>query len=257
MNWEYSHVLCPHGEIDPSARDLRLISHVAFTRLEELHGGKSFPELDICRECILEEHEKRSAQAAKSDQVAEFNTLNQDIMDGEDVYVLPKAWLRAWTSDKLPSGSRPTDKAYTLFCEHGRPKQHSQGHITHATPAAVILLQSVLGDFDVFKEGDEMCSTCLEQDRQDSRDYADWGRQVKLEKQIAKKHRNAWHVFKAVNYLLPRGFADAWNKYLEGPGPRPGRLDPELCQHGLLDLDPELDEGTYLDEAGWVKLCGV
>lgn len=230
------------------------MSDAAFDKLKHLHVAKLFPELDICKECVHEEYQTRHALATKSEHVADFNELNQGVQDGE-AFLLPKAWVKAWTSNKLPNGSLPTDDEYTLLCEHGGLAPYSSMKVTRATPAAVASLQSILGEFTVCKEKDELCQACTQQDEQDDIDYSAWRKQVKVEQQIAKAHLNIWQVFDSTNYILPRTFAITWRAYLKQPGPRPGKLWPQLCQHNLLDFDPQLDEASYLTEAGWLKLC--
>lgn len=259
IDWEYAPVQCVHGDIDPTAQEVRLISDTAFIMLKKLHveKGKLFPDLDICRECVSVEYQTRHARATRLDQVAQFQDFNQDVAWCDNPYILSQAWLKAWLGDKLPAGSSPAIGDYSVFCEHGKPGAWVDLKVCRVTPAALTVLQSAVGEFTVFQEKDELCSTCQIQTQQEDDSNSAWRIDVKDEKQISKTSRNVWHVFKTTNYVLPRSFAQVWNDFLQRPGPRPEKLDPELCQHGLLDFDPSLDEATYLNEAGWVRLCAM
>lgn len=54
-------------------------------------------------------------------------------------------------------------------------------------------------------------------------------------------------------YYLPKSFVEAWDDYCWKPMMPKPELDAELgrCEHGLLDVDLEMDETHYITAQGW------
>lgn len=208
-----------------------------------------FPELDICLECVREEYERRVSDTRQAELLQEFKRANGN----SGPHLLPRAWLDAWSKNKLSPVVPPTDPEYSLYCEHGRPFPGDKQY-DGVSEEAVLLLRSVLGEFPVFDENAERCGECSAAHEVCKTERAAWLAKVKIEERLFKNQRNQSHVFGSENYLLPRSFFEQWELYLKEPVERP-TLQLDLCPHGLLDFDPGLDKAEYIDKNGWERLC--
>ncbi|GMK59688.1 hypothetical protein CspeluHIS016_0802940 [Cutaneotrichosporon spelunceum] len=198
-----------------------------------------FPELDICPVCVRKEYERKAGDSRQAELLLELNRANEH----GGPYLLPQAWLDAWTTNKLSPDVLPTDPQFSLFCKHDKPflgdkKPH------YVSEEFILLLRSVLDEFPVFDEEAEMCRECSAAEDVAKNQRAAWLTRVKVEEKLFKNQRNQSHVFGLENYLLPRTFFEQWERYLKDPVERP-ILQVDRCPHGLLDFDPGLDNAEY------------
>jgi ubiquitin carboxyl-terminal hydrolase 48 len=234
-----SAITCNHGGVDPSkTNEVRSISHEAFDKLQQY---SSIPDLQICPICVDEGFARRLAASQLTDAVGAFDRLNHG-----GGYAMPRKWVAEWRKGTLPSGALPTDDDYTLFCEH---EKANDGKRVSVSPAAVLLLQSVLGDFAVFEENEPMCEACRAGAAVDQE--ARWAvMQKRLKQQLDVKPA----PFGVNHYVLPMRFHEAWLEWLRNSGCKP-ELEMDLCEHGLIDFDPMIERVHYLTEGGWKMLC--
>lgn len=247
-DWDFKPILCEHDKVSlDEGHNVRLISKEAFTKLKEYSSG--MPEVDVCEVCVASKFATVMSKRTHAQQVELYDNLN--VGNG---YYLPKEWVKRWRSNNLdPPDALPTHEDYTLFCEHGQPSSSRRREEVSAESLAV--LQSILGEFDAFGDDVPECTACAEDKEKNAARRATWTVEVKADRQISKQHRNMTLILGATNYLLPKGFTESWDDYMKDPGaPRP-TLQLELCPHGLLDFDPQMEKADYLTESGWHSLC--
>jgi ubiquitin carboxyl-terminal hydrolase 48 len=208
--------------------------------------------LDICPKCVADGFKGHEEKTTHVEQVATFDALK----GVDDTHCVPADWLRVWRSGKLAAGTLPTEEQFSLYCEHGGPSVNNKQIKNRATITAeqLTLLRSIVGEFDAFEIDAENCPTCSTDTDNYKQDRKAWLAARKVDKNLFKTQLDRFAIFNETNYLLPKTFVDQWEEYLENPGPQP-QLKMELCPHGLLDLDPQMDEATYITEPGWEKLC--
>lgn len=209
----------------------------------------SFPELDICSDCVRDEFESQMDDTRHLEHIQEFDRVNE----GGGTYCLPKAWISNWRKLKLKPVIPPTDPDYSLFCEHDRPFPGDKKY-EGVSGETVMFLRSVLGEFPVFEDGADPCDECSAVQAVSKAERADWQAKMKTEEKLSKNHRNQTQVFQTDNYLLPRTFVEQWDRYLKEPVERP-ILEMDFCCHGKLDFDPGMDRADYITALGWKQLC--
>lgn len=240
-------------------KGVKLVSRAAFERIKQYNPD--IPDIDVCASCVEAEHARITRKADKAEQLKTFKDLN-NVPRGESDCLISEAWLREWRK-KDGISVPPTDPEYSLLCEHGRLWVPNMGRVAKVAPGAVAMLQSIYGHFPTYTASDPQCDECAAEvaqkksDRDDRRARAaDWRARTAAEKKLLRNHMNITQALETDNYLIPRKFFAAWDAYLRGKSSEePESLDMELCPHGLLDFDPQMEDANYLTEAGWRELC--
>jgi hypothetical protein len=244
--WDLSEITCEHGGLDPKTlSQTRLISAAAFDKLQQY--SNPLPEIQVCRVCIEEEYNRRTAFIDRDEQIATFNALNE----GERIHVIPKSWLARWKAKTpLPDLGLPTDEACTLWCTHGNRYDTTQKTIL-LTPGALSLLHSVVGDFPTFTSNEGLCVECAEADADKTEQTKQWESDVKEERKIWRLI-NPQPAFEMDYYVLPRGFCEAAKQWRDGLGEKAilgnGRCG---CGAGGVDYDPGREGVDWVGEVGW------
>ncbi|KAL7425154.1 hypothetical protein Q5752_000842 [Cryptotrichosporon argae] len=249
--FDYQHVLCDHGNINPAhAGHTRLISREAFDRLGIL---APLPDIEVCSTCVQDLFALHVAKKEHSELVSTFENLNQTCDNSR--WCIPRSWIKEWRGGLLAPGVDPTHQAYSILCEHSQPWDGKHEVITDD---ALAHLQSLFGDFFVFTEDTPRCAICAAAQAQSKEDNREREELLKRERPISRNQRNISHAFGMTNYLLPASFTEVWEVWLnkDYTGERP-KLEMNLCEHGLLDVDVGLDKGTYLTSTGWMQLCEI
>ncbi|WVQ80125.1 hypothetical protein IAT38_002226 [Cryptococcus sp. DSM 104549] len=253
LSFDMAPILCEHGDVDPTkSAEARTLSLLAF---EKLNDYTPIPQLNICPTCVETGFHARLDSAQRISAVETFTSLNSD-PDGdgdEPTWLLPKAWLNAWRSGKLPPGALPTSPDFTLFCEHGEPAPRSPAWVA-VTPSALALLQSVVGDFQAFEQSAQACHICDAGAQADAGAEAQWRLDVRVDKAIKRHLDPRPPAFGIDYYVLPKAFIEEWEAYIRAPGEQP-HLDMGLCEHGLLDFDPQMEKPRVISKLGWDMLC--
>ena len=239
FQWDWSTITCEHEGIDPAkTTDARLISEQAY---DKLSAYTPLPDLSICSICVENEFARRTRLSNHADCIAEYDRLS------EGPYVVSKRWIDDW--HRHQAQGRPTD---ALYCEHGA--RWENGKVYKVSEEAIVLLRSVVGDFEVYQNDEPVCGICAE-------DLARGKEAEEEDRQMAKEERK-WTklispnppVFKQDYYLLPTKFVEAWMEWMRLGGTR-ATLDMELCEHGGLDWDPMMKGCAYTSEEVWEEIC--
>lgn len=241
--WNFDPILCEHKKVSINdTLKVRLISRDAFDIISK---SNALIDVDVCDECVADKFLTRSAMASHKEQVRAFDDLN----GSENGFYLSAQWVKDWKSGK--TDAPPTHPDYTLLCEHGRPTSNRSRKSVSSGSLAV--LHSIFGNFDAIGGDVEDCDMCAADKEKDKAAAKSWASVIKPDKQVLTQ-LNQFLILNTTNYLVPRGFFDAWEAYMSKDGLKP-ILDIELCPHKLLDFDPQLDKANYLTEIGWNELC--
>ncbi|WVR06745.1 hypothetical protein IAU60_003780 [Kwoniella sp. DSM 27419] len=249
-------LLCRHGGVDPTKTgDSRLISRAAFDQLRLL---VDVPDLDICAVCVEDAFEAHAAKTELEDRVNTFDRVNT----GARNWILPSAWLDQWKEGVLPHGTLPTAGQFSLYCEHGNrgltPKNglgRKKDSTVSISDEALVLLRSIVGDFKAFGESERECRECTAS-RALLADEAEARRlDLKADKAISKHLQKGPRAFALDYYVLPKPFLERWREYMGDKGGVQPILDMGLCEHGMLDYDPEMERREVLLKPGWDILC--
>ncbi|WWC89000.1 uncharacterized protein L201_003917 [Kwoniella dendrophila CBS 6074] len=246
-------ILCSHGGVDPDkTENVKLISEEAFEQIQLLN---ECPQLDICSMCVEDGFKNEIHQSDLQDQISAFDDAN----DGEGEYVISKVWLDQWRDGSLPPDITPSHEAFTLSCEHGNrsivPKQQLKKKCSYITAEALAILKSIVGDFEAIDKNQEECEDCQaltgvnEEIRKARLDETKIDRQIK--RQLNPKSNEL--AFGMDYYALSRRCVEEWEQYIKGERDRP-ELEMGLCQHGLLDYDPQMERPPILNSNGWNQL---
>lgn len=222
-----------------------MVRSISAEAYDKLRSYSEIPDLQVCPVCVEQGFVQRAALSNRTDQVAEFDRLNIT-----DDYAIPKKWIDEWRRGTLPDGVLPTDKQYTIACEHGK---RWQGKVSLVSTESLVLLQSVVGGFHAFESNEPECTDCLAAFEGDAIARDEWLMEVKTDKGIRKHLNPSPVVFGDHYYMLPDRFRRTWLDYIQQPGPRP-ELAMDLCPHGQLDVDPIMEKTVYLSRVGWEML---
>ncbi|WWD17000.1 hypothetical protein CI109_101436 [Kwoniella shandongensis] len=251
LPFDMSPLLCDHGGIDPAkTSESRLISDRAFDKLQSY---TELPDLDICQVCVEDEFKERLSQAATDAQVQTFDSFDS-MSDLADEWIVPKMWLEQWRRGSLPDGTLPTNAEYTLFCEHGKRAPNERNSTISISPEALAYLKSTIGDFEAFQEDEPECEVCLQSVMLDRDNEAAWRLDVKVDRMIKRGLNPKPPAFGIDYFALSEIFVKNWFEYMKTPGPRP-MLEMGLCEHGMLDYDPQTEKPDILEQSKWTKLC--
>ena len=87
-----------------------------------------------------------------------------------------------------------------------------------------------------------------------------WISEVKRDRVLKRTELNKQpQVYGVDYYYLPTAFVDAWDDYCWKPMMPKPELDANLgrCEHGLLDVDLQMDETHYITAQGWDTLMNM
>ncbi|WWC62222.1 uncharacterized protein I303_104817 [Kwoniella dejecticola CBS 10117] len=251
--FDTSSVTCQHGGIDPEKVDATmLISEDAFDQIQLLN---ECAQLDICAICIENEVTLRQSQNGLQQQVETFEEANRD---GDPEYVIPKAWYNEWKDGNMPPNVLPTHEGFTLLCEHGNRRIVLRNQLKKicmpVTASALVILRSIVGDFEAIgydQEDCEECSSLTEVDQEVRRARV---AESKTDRTIKKSHYNPMPPAFGMDYFaLPPDFVAEWDKYMKGDRDRPN-LNTGICPHRGLDWDPQMERRPIVDSHGWTLL---
>ncbi|WVN87735.1 uncharacterized protein L203_102930 [Cryptococcus depauperatus CBS 7841] len=250
VQFDYSSILCSHFQIDPTKTfDVLTISWNAHEKLTQYFDP---PEIDICRICIEKGFMVRLDKARRQAVLARFNELNS--LEEADQWCLPKLWLSHWRNGKLPPDALPISEDYTLLCPHNEPSPKMPAWTT-VNSQALAFLQSIFGPFPSIQSTYIACPTCSQDADADIQKIKDWKSDVKIDRLIKRNLDPSPPAFGIDYYVLPETFLKAWGRYTKAPGEKRPSLQMNLCQHGLLDFDPQMEKPRIINEAGWKLIC--
>nr|XP_019046681.1 hypothetical protein I302_05431 [Kwoniella bestiolae CBS 10118]OCF25611.1 hypothetical protein I302_05431 [Kwoniella bestiolae CBS 10118] len=250
--FDMSPITCSHGGIDPMKTDkCRLISEKAFDQIQLLNEVSA---LQICSVCVEERYSQEKAGSSRKEQVSTFDEVNEG--DGE--YVISKIWLDKWRAAEPTSGQSPTDIEYGLICEHGGraviPKNQLKSRTCLISAEALAILKSIVGDFPLIEVNQEECEECLSLGEANSEIRKQRSEETKLDRQIRRLvNKDKSPAYGLDYYALSTDFVRNWDRFLQGKGEKP-ELDMGLCEHGLLDYDPQMEKPDIMDGNGWKML---
>ena len=243
FEWDPWTITCIHGGISPlKTHEARCISAEAFDKLASYNPGMNLADLSICPLCIEDEFTRRIARSNHGDAVTEFGRLNTS---GE--YVVSRRWIDDW--HKRRAQDTPTTK---LYCHHEARWGRGVKTMT-ISDEAVVLLRSVVGDFDVFLSDEPECAICAEEIEGDKQAEEERATLISVERPLRKQMDIKPAPFGMDFYLLPEKFADEWQQWQRN-GLRPKKLDMDLCAHGKLDWDPMMKMPHYITAEGWKSI---
>ncbi|WRT66676.1 uncharacterized protein IL334_003636 [Kwoniella shivajii] len=244
-------LLCSHAGIDPSkAGNSTLISEEAFEQIRLLN---ECPRLEVCAVCVEAGYQRLSAQSDLKALTLSFDEANV----GEGEYVISKPWLDQWRGGNLRHGILPTDEGFTLFCEHGNkaiiPKHQLKATCSLISAEALGILKSIVGEFEAYEHDEEDCDMCNSMLSANDEIKKARYEETKIDRTIKRTYLNSGIGFGLNYYALSLDFVEKWKKYIQGVVEKP-ELNLGLCEHGLLDYNPQMEQPPVLDERGWRML---
>ncbi|WWC94448.1 hypothetical protein V866_001294 [Kwoniella sp. B9012] len=250
--FDMSPIVCSHGGIDPGKTDeSRLISEEAFDQIQLLNDC---PQLAICSVCVEKGYSREKAQSSLDGQVEAFDEAN--VGDGD--YIISKSWLDQWRNGSLPHGKLPSDDDFSLVCEHGRrsivPSNKRKATYSIISAEALAILKSIIGEFEVVGHDQDECEECLSMTEVNIEIRKHRLEEVKPDRQIRRMvNKDKPPAYGLDYYALSPRFIREWDRYIRGDRDEL-ELDMGLCEHGLLDYDPEMEKPDILDKKGWKML---
>jgi hypothetical protein len=256
--------LCPHGEVDPDATGLyKLVSAEAFEFLQRYGARPTDSDLALINTLNGETSNNSSVQASPA--TTTVKTVNHfNIPEGNNVELVAK---------KPVSGRRED-----LSIEKGPIAESPRGSSTKATSEEIRRSLSANGNgnlsqrkssspsgpatFDILPRV-SICPQCVEEEYNykstpgisaENRDF--WKAEVKQDRLISKMLGGQFVTFDVDYYYLPDSFVESWLDFIrDEKSPRPQLpLNLGRCEHGMLDVDLEMDEIRFISEKGWEML---
>ncbi|WWC69883.1 uncharacterized protein I206_103826 [Kwoniella pini CBS 10737] len=248
--FDFASILCAHGGIDPEkAQDTVLISEEAFDQIQLIN---ECPQHEICSVCIETEYTSRQTQNGQDERTEAFEQANQE---GEPEYVISKIWYDEWKQGNLPAHVLPTSEGFSLYCEHGDrriiPKNHLKKTCMIISAEALAILKSIIGEFQVFRMDQEDCDRCSSVTHVTAEIRRARIAESRTDRQVKNRHLNPKPPAFCLDYFaLSPAFVEEWEKYMKGDRDQP-EMHVEICPHGGLDWDPQMEPRPIVDENGW------